>query len=186
MTPQSERLEMKKATLGQIQKILTLLEPFTSEQVQEFLGSGLLTEILRKGDVLSSIKEEMDLQHFDANCEMVMKLVAPEDIIVTRPRSACTYYQDSRNGKYQMKFWIKRYGYIKRQGHVSESRAGCKDCLLFEFYSSEKQPDHLEYPMESGDLSYMAPVGYKWYKEAVTVDRSPEVTIDVFRMKKTS
>ena len=170
-------------TLGQIQKLLSLLVGVTSEQVQKALESGHLTEIIRNGDI-SAVQEKIALQNFRANCIMVMKVVSPEDIIVTRPREVCTYYNDSRKGKYQMKFWVKQFGYPKMKGHVSENRA---DYFLFEFYSSHPQPVHLRYPMENDDLSNMEPRGYAWYKEEVTLNCGQEkVTIDVFRMKKMS
>jgi hypothetical protein len=128
------------ATLGQIQKLLSLLEGIPSEQVQKAIESDLLSEIIRSGE-LSSIKEKHLREQFVNGWKIVMQLLRPEEIFIPCPRNACTYYDSDpdRKEKYQVKVWKDNYGYWKKsKGHVSHGGFMPKEAiLLLEYYDTK-------------------------------------------------
>lgn len=91
-----------------------------------------------------------------------------------------------------MKFWKGKMGHPKIGGHISPNDDSNPN-FLFEFYSSEPQPDHLPYPMEVRDLSvlYNHRVGslwgenWEWYKETREhIGANSRVMMwDIFRLR---
>ncbi|MEI7513013.1 MAG: hypothetical protein WCJ74_00125 [bacterium] len=183
------------ATLGQIQKLLSLLEGVTSEQVQSAIESGLLSEIIRSGE-LTSIKEKHLREQFVNGWKIVMRLIRPEEIFITCPRNVCTYYDSNpdRKGKYQVKVWKGNYGFWKKsKGHVSDGGSMPDDAiLLLEYYDTKNFSEKSSCPNIAGEQLCGALSRHikceEWYKETLEGegDYGATVYLDIISVRKES
>ncbi len=164
----------------------------TEEQLEVALNRGFLGEVI-KNDNLTEITQNFMLQQYLDNCKLVMKLIDPEKLVVTRAMDSRDHYEigKDRDGRpvylrgYQMRFWKDGPGYLRRKGHVSDNTGSAT--LLFERISPK--PQHptvgdIDYPNDDKDLTTMCPEGYRWTREDVyRIDGMGEkFGMHVFRM----
>lgn len=145
------------ATLGQIQKVLTLLEGVPSEIVQTAIENGTLAEAIQGKTRQVRLKNDWRL---------VSLTMRPEDIVVTRPHQPYTYPVVGKKSKYQVRVWKGTHGEFKGQGHVSEVDG---THLLFETYEDVPLtvPTH---PTDGGEMGEEVFPGYEWQKETLNVE----------------
>ncbi len=174
---------MNTATLGQIKKLLTLLDQIPTEQVQEALGSAHLADVLNC---------RMDQKLLRERWKLVCQTANPEDIVVTKPHEPATYFiGTSRVTKYQVRVWKGSHGHFKGCGHVSDGGLSAGGPLLFEYYTDAKQAVGSNYPQTnnaefaslfSDGLSNGDFPGFKWVKETKLVEKKG--AFDVFTIRR--
>lgn len=103
------------ATLGQITKLLSLLEGVPSKNVQKALESGLFASVIRKGD-LDEAKKSMEQDKLKAAWNLIGRLTKFKGIIITVPHDPCEHRHHEGN-VYQLRCWEGKIGYPKR-GHI--------------------------------------------------------------------
>lgn len=102
------------ATLGQIQKILSLLEGIPSEQVQEALESGLLANVIRSGELKNQKQQERKM--LEKTWALIGRFTGFKSILITVPHDRCEHRSDE-GVVYQLRCWEGKYGNPKR-GHI--------------------------------------------------------------------
>lgn len=179
---------MKNVTLGQIQKLLSLLVGITAEQMQKALESGFLAEIIRTGE-LDSIKKTVAMEKVIYGWHMIFRVVKPEEIIITCPRSHCTYYSDNRKEKFQVKVWKTNHGLWKKNGgHVSDGGMKPKDAVLLLEYYSDTNFDGSNCPhIDSHQLCRVSELECEdWHKETIggTDSYGRHQEMDIIRVRR--
>ncbi len=154
------------ATLGQIQKILTLLEGVPSEIVQIAFENGTLAEAIQGKTRQVRLKNDWRL---------VSLTMRPEDILVTRPHQPDTYHSVAgKKGKYQVRVWKGTHGDYISLGHLSEEGGQ----LLFETYENIPQTS-ATHPTYEGEMNEEMFPGYEWEKETLEIGGG----LDVFTLR---
>lgn len=106
------------ATLGQITKMLSLLEGVPSENVQKALESGLFASVIRTGD-LEEAKKRMEREKVEAVWHSLARVTDGTftGITITVPKDPCGHRSDE-GVIYQLRCWSGgKVGYPQR-GHV--------------------------------------------------------------------
>lgn len=106
------------ATLGQITKMLSLLEGVPSENVQKALESGLFASVIRTGD-LEEAKKRMRQEMIQGIWNALSRVTDGKftGVTITVPKDPCGHRSDE-GIIYQLRCWGGgRVGYPKR-GHV--------------------------------------------------------------------
>lgn len=125
------------ATLGQITKILSLLEGIPSEQVQKVLESGYFASVIRTGD-LDEERKRADRKSLEQAWRLIGRLTEFKGISITVPHDPCQHRQNE-GVVYQLRCWDKgEIGYPKR-GHIDQGSAGIS--CLFEATLPEQLKD---------------------------------------------
>ena len=170
------------ATLGQIKKLLTLIENVPSDKVQEALGSPFLSEVL-----CGDLERVLLLDSW----KLICLTANPEEIVVTKPHEVCTYFNSDlrKLGRYQIRVWKGSHGYFKGRGHVSDGGFSTGGPMLFEYYySGPQQSSENSHPQTGGGEfdsgSHFFFRGYEWLKETKTVPKKG--SFDVFTLRKVS
>ncbi len=106
---------MKEATLGQIQKILSLLEGVPYDEVQKALGSSEFVALLR-GEKTNSKKTNRQLEDelenkirrriYKESWRLVKTLTKLEDIYITIPHVAIN------DGRFELGCWRGEHGHV--------------------------------------------------------------------------
>lgn len=162
------------ATLGQIQKVLTLLEGVPSEIVQTAIENGTLAEAVQGKTRQIRLKNDW---------RIVCLTMEPEEIVVTRPHEPCTYYSVAgKGGKYQVRVWKGKHGHFKGRGHVSDGGFSQGGPLLFETYEDIPQTSAKD-PTYEGEMQNIEGTfpGYEWQKETLKVEGKG--LLDVFTLR---
>ncbi len=120
------------ATLGQVTKILSLLESVPSEQVQKVLASGYLASAIRTGD-LEEERKRADRKMLERTWALIGRFTEFEGIFITVPHDPCSH-RSEEGEVFQLRCWEGRYG-IPKKGHID----GGVD--LFEVMLPAKLPD---------------------------------------------
>ena len=173
------------ATLIRFLKVISA-SGITVEQLQAALETGYLGEIVRNGNLDETISG-ITASKYAENRELVMKLIEPEKLVVTRAMDSLRH--ETGEG-FQMRFWKNAPGYLECKGHVDHFPPLFSELevavLLFEHISPKPQGE-IDYPNDGPDLTNMCPEGYKWFREDVyRTDRisRERFGMHVFRMIK--
>ncbi|MCX6715473.1 MAG: hypothetical protein NT077_00455 [Candidatus Taylorbacteria bacterium] len=103
------------ATLGQITKILSLLEGIPSEQVQKVLESGYFASVIRTGD-LEEERKRAERKMLARTWGLLGRFTDFEGVFITVPHDPCGHRSDE-GIVYQLRCWEGKYG-NPTKGHI--------------------------------------------------------------------
>ncbi len=105
----------KSATLNQATKILSYFSNIDSNQAQELIESGYLSDVVRTGS-LEKAMVDMKREHFSEVWKMIGRLTKFDKIFITVPHDPCAHRSDDAV-VYQLRCWEGKIGRPGR-GHV--------------------------------------------------------------------